>query len=335
MKRYSLLSFALTLPFAVAACGGSDDEGEGGGTPEGEHYRYVVNNINASGDNKLNIDGMGGSENKLGGLVTLLNSLNIDVQEAIDEAVISGASLLLADLQTSSFSASGTAGFQVFLGDRATATPRPCTDDTMLNTCGQHLAGTASFTIAASSPRDAALTGSFKGGSLTGGPGKITIPVAVTGAPINVNLVSARMQISNVTADGIGTGLLGGALLESELNDQVLPQVHGQLQVLLIRDCGPEANRVLGTVTTPNGDVTTCGSNASGSFVACQSTGAGILNPSLGFDPMAGRDCKISLDEVKNNGILKNLLSSDVMIDGKPAVSAVIGFSAKKATFTP
>lgn len=332
MKRYSLLSFALALPFAAVACGGSDDEGEGGGTPEGEHYRYVVNSINASGSNKLNIDGMGATENKLGGLVdTLQNFMLADVKAAIDEAVLSGNSLVLADLQTTSFSASGTAGFQVFLGDRATANPRPCTDDTMVATCGQHLMGTGSFTVAAASPRDAALTGTFQGGTLKGGQGKITIPIALTGAPITVGLVAAQMQLSNVNADGIGTGILGGALLEKDLNDQVLPQVNTQLQLVVERDCGPAATRVRGAVGTPPQMV--CGNNASGTFVPCAATGAGILSTTLGFDP--DNNCVFGLDDVKNSNTLKTFLNSDVTIDGQKGVSVVIGFTAKKATFTP
>lgn len=335
MKRYSLLSFALALPFAAVACGGSDDEGEGGGTPEGEHYRYVVNTISASGDNKLNIDGMGGSENKLGGLVPALEAFlgAGSVKAAIDEAVLSGNSLLLVDLQTSSFSASGTAGLQVYLGDQATAMPRPCIDTTMLSTCGQHLMGTGTFSIAAGSPRNAALTGSFKGGTLEGGPGKITIPIALTGAPLNVNLVSAKMQLRTVTADGIGQGLLGGALLESELTGSLLPQIHGQLETLLVRDCGPAATRVKGDV----GGTMVCGNNAGGTFTACVGTGAGLLsataNAALMFD--TDGDCKIALEAVTNNMLIKSLLSPDLTIDGQRAVSVVIGFSAKKGTFTP
>ncbi len=332
MKRYSLLSFALALPLAAAACGGSDDEGEGGGTPEGEHYRYVVNNINASGDNKLNIDGMGGTENRLGGLVVLLDNFPPagSVKAAIDEAVLSGTSLVLVDLQTSSFSASGTAGLQVFLGDQATAMPRPCIDAMMPSTCGQHLMGTGTFSIAAASPRNAALTGSFKGGTLEGGPGKITIPIALTGAPLSVNLVSAKMQLRSVTADGIGQGLLGGALLESEVNGSLLPQVHGQLEALLERDCGPAATRVKGAV----GGTMVCGNNAGGTFAACMGTGASLLtNATLKFD--IDGDCKIALEAVTNNEFLKGFLSPDITIDGARAISVVIGFSAKKATFTP
>lgn len=74
MKRYSLLSFALALPFAAVACGGSDDEGEGSGPAEGEHHRYVVSTVAPGGGNRLDIDGNGSLENKLGGLVGLLDT---------------------------------------------------------------------------------------------------------------------------------------------------------------------------------------------------------------------------------------------------------------------
>lgn len=325
MKRLSLLSFALALPLASVACG-SDDEGEGGGPVEGENYRYVVSSISAADTNKLDIDGNGTSENKLGTFVNTLSGLaRIDVQGTITDSVLSGDVLLLADLQTTSFSTSANSGFSVYLGDQATTTPRPCTDETMIATCGKHLEGTGTFTIAASSPRDSLLKGSFSGGILKGGPGNITIPIAVTGEPITVNLVSARVQLSSVTADGIGKGTLGGAMLQTELDNNVFPQVHAQLVTVINRDCGPENIRVL------EGGL--CGRNDGTGFLACTATGAAALGTMLGLDSV--RDCKLTLAELQGNTIIKTLLGPDIMIDGKPALSVALGFTAKKGTFTP
>jgi hypothetical protein len=326
MKRLSLLSFALALPLASVACG-SDDEGEGGGPVEGENYQYVVSTIDTRSTNKLDIDGNGTPDNKLGGLVDLLVGAGIGVQETIDDAIATGSATLLADLQTTSFTSSGAAGFSVYLADSATISPAPCTDPLVIETCGKHLAGTGMFSIAASSPRDTQLAGKFVNSKMEAGPGKLAIQIALTGAPITVNLVGARAQISSVTADGIGKGLLGGAVTEAELNNNLFPTVHTQLTTVVDRDCGPEATRVKGTGGA-------CGQMVGGTFMGCVSTGASLLTFFDVAVAPATTDCKITLDEVKNNVILGPSLRPDVTIDGVKAVSVVLGFTAKKATFT-
>jgi hypothetical protein len=314
MTRYSLLSFALALPLASTACG-SDDSGDSE-TPTGEHYGYVVATVDPRATNKLDIDGNGSSENKLGDLVGLLTAGGFKVQEAIDEAVLTGAALLLVDVQTTSFSGASSAGVAFYLGDSATAMPAPCTDTTMITTCGKHLAGTGSFSIAASSPRDTQLPGPLTGGTLKAGPGELAIQIALTGAPIVVNLIGARAQISSVTADGIGKGVVGGAISLTELNNNVLPAIEGQLDAVVLRDCGPLAGRT--------GDTCNC---------TAGSTGLAVLRGTPPFD-YSPADCDVSLDEIKNNTVVAPSLKSDVTVDGMPGISVGLGFTAKKATFT-
>lgn len=326
MKPSSLWCLALVTPLAAGAAGCGSDDGDG--QVEGEHYRYVVATLSTVATNKLDIDDNGRTENKLGDLVGLLTAANFGVQATVDEAVNTGSAVLLADLQTSSFSSAASAGFAVYLGDSASITPAPCTDITMLATCGQHLKGTGAFTIAASSPRDTLLTGPFAGGTMKGGPGKISLQLALTGAPITVSLTSARVQISDVSADGIGRGLIGGGVTQTELDTTVLPGVTAQLKAVIDRDCGPEAERAL------SGGV--CGRQpVGGSFTACMAgtTGETVLAPTSGFD--STRDCKVTLAEVKAHPILAQGLSPDLMVNGQPAMSAVLGFTAKKGSFTP
>jgi hypothetical protein len=319
MNRYSLLSFALALPFVAAACGGSDEEGESG-PAEGEHYRYVVATVDPSETNKLDIDGNKSVENRLGGLVGLLNGFDLKVNETINEAVLSGAAVLLVDVQTSSFANASNAGVSFYLGDGATAMPAPCTDATMISTCGQHLMGNGSFSLTASSPRDTELRGPFTTGTLkTTSKGKISIQVALTGAPIVVNLVSARAQIGTITADGIGKGVVGGAITESELNSNIFPAVAAQIEAIVERDCGPLAGR------DATGDCS-CAAN---------STALTILQGPVPFDTATPKDCRVSVEEIKSNLLISSQLAPDVMVDGQPGLSVVIGFTAKKATFTP
>lgn len=320
MKRTSLLmTAALTLPLAMTACGGSDGEGEEDqGTVEGEHYQYVVATIDPRSTNRLDIDGNGMSENKLGDLVGILTLAGFEVQEAIDEAVLKGAAILLADVQTTSFSASATAGVSFYLGDSATAMPPPCTDTTMIATCGKHLAGTGTFNIAATSPRDTLLKGKFAAGTFKAGPGKLAIQIALTGAPITVNLISARAQLSTTTADGIAKGLVGGAISDAELNNNVLPAIEGQLKAVVDRDCGPLADRD----TSANGNCSCTGA-----------TGLAVLRGQAPFDYAPTRDCQVSVAEIKGHPLLVTALKADIMVEGQPALSVGLGFTAKKATF--
>lgn len=332
MTRYSLLSFALALPLASTACG-SDDDG-GSEEPTGTHYGYVVATVDPRSSNKLDIDENGASENKLGDLVGLLTAGGFDVQEAIDDAVLSGTALLLVDVQTESFTSAKAAGAAFYLGDSATAMPTPCTDTTMITTCGKHLAGTGSFTIAAGSSRDTKLAGPLTSGTLkTDAGGKLAIQIALTGAPIKVNLVGARAQLSSITADGIGKGLVGGAVTEAELNSNVFPEIQKQLKFVIDRDCGAESVRSLGTPT--GGSSMVCGKTEGSVFTPCVDTGAGVLAAAAQFDNATPRDCKVTVEEIKANPIIMSGLKSDVTIDGAPGVSVVLGFTAKKATFTP
>lgn len=326
MKPSSLWCLALVTPVAVGACGSDDD---GGGEVSGDHYRYVVSTLSTMATNKLDIDGNGRTENKLGELLQGLSTFPI--QATIDETLARGSVLLLADVQTTSFSGASAAGFSVYLGDSATTMPAPCTDNTMLATCGQHLKGTGTFTVAATSPRDAQLTGPFAGGTLKAGPGKLSLQLALSGTPVTVGLIGAQVQIGDVSADGINRGIFGGGVTQAELDSVVLPAVVAQIKSVVDRDCGPESERTL------RASDNTCGRTpVGGSFTPCMDTGATVLAPSSGFDTApAPRDCKVSLAELKAHPLLGQALTPDVMVNGQAAVSAVLGFTAKKATFTP
>ncbi len=323
MKRSSLWCLALVTPLAAGACG-SDD---GGDEASGEHYRYVVSKVDTASTNTMDVDGNGRKENKLGELLAGL-STQFQVQPTVDESVARGTALLLIDLQTSSFSSAAAAGFSLYLGDTATASPAPCTDNNTLSTCGQHLKGTGSFSISAASPRDAQLTGPIAGGTLNAGPGTVSLSLALGGPPATVKLVGARVQLSGASDAGIETGVIGGGITQTELDSVVLPAVAAQMKVVIDRDCGPEAQRTL------SGNV--CGyTPVGGSFTACAAgtTGETLLNPTSGFD--STRDCKITVAEIKAHPLLGLALTPDITLNGQAAVSAVLGFKATKGTFTP
>ena len=208
-----------------------------------------------------------------------------------------------------SFSSSGGTGLQVKLGDTATAMPTPCssTSDTV---CRRHLDGTGTFTLAAGSPDNAAVAGKIAGGTFNGGPGDISLKIAL-GSPtgIQIDLIGARAKASGMSEAGIETITVAGALTQEALNDQVIPAIHSQIAPLVTKDCT--------MLTMPPG----CG-------CAAQSTGATILSL---FDSTP-KDCAVAIDEIKNNSLLKSLHATDVTIEGSMALSLGIQVKAVKAT---
>ena len=64
------------------------------------------------------------------------------------------------------------------------------------------------------------------------------------------------------------------------------------------------------------------------------------VNPSLAGKTILGlfdttpKDCMVTVDEIKNNSLIVSLLSPDVTVDGKMALSLGIKATAVKATYT-
>lgn len=315
---------AAALPLTLVACGGDDG---GVPVPEGEHYQtvaskaYVPTTANEARTNTLDLGSPDGEldgvpDNQLGSVLALLASqFDFDVQGTIDEAVATGSIILLVDFQTKDFANTSAAGLKVLLGDDTTAMPAPCNagemwDETTMTGCGHHLTGTGNFTVKAGSPSDALVAGKIAGGVFTGGPGNISLQIALgsTGA-IQLDLIGARAKATGITADAIESVILAGAITESDLNDKVIPAVRDQITPLIAEAC---------TSTTPPD----CG-------CAAGTSGAMILSI---FDT-SPKDCMVSVDEIKNNGIIQGALAPDVLIDGTNALSLGIRIETKKATF--
>jgi len=311
--------FAALLPVSLFACGG------GGGdviVPTGMHTHYVVNKVQVPTNNTqsrdfgLDLNGDKTVDNQLGMVLGTLAGQGIDVQTSVDTAVAKGSIILLADVQTADFTSSSAAGFSLYLGDNAM--PAPCTSTTDM-VCGNHLKGTGSFGIATDSPTDATLPGKIIGGTFTTStPGNITLKIALGGgAPISLALIGARIQASGMSATGITSAILAGAITKDDLDNHVLPAVHDQvIAPILLKDC-PGA-----TASGPNGPP---GCN-------CTSGSGGKQVIAL-LDTMPA-DCTITLDEIKNNGLFSSLLAPDVTIDGMPALSLGLKATAVPGMFT-
>jgi hypothetical protein len=300
--------FLLLPALTLAAC--SDD---GVAPPEGPHYTYVVSNASVPTDSTesaefgLDLDGDKVVDNRLGDVLVALKGQGFDVQSTIAEAINEGSIILLLDMQTRSFSSTKGVGFQVKLGDKATAMPAPCTDaaDTA---CRKHLTGTGSFAVAAGSPDNAAVSGKIVGGTFTGGPGDISLKIALGSTEgIQLDLIGARAKATGIAEDKIDSVVLAGALTATDLTTKVIPEIHAQIAKIITDACTMPANADCGCPTgTPHT----------------------ILNL---FDKNP-KNCAVTVEEIANHSLIQSLLAPDVSIEGNPSLSLGIKVQAVKGT---
>ncbi len=337
----------LILVVSAAACGGStgDDDGDDVVLEGGDNHLYVVNslllptNANQAQQYGLDLDGdpQGYPDNALGQILSALagQSADVSLQDSIDTQINTGGIILLNRIRATALTTATGVGSWIYLGD--TATPAPCIDANDL-VCGQHLTGSASFTLDAASPSDAKVAGQIVGGRFTGGPGTVTIQIALTEGSdqeLTLNLYGAKMDVA-VTDTTLGSagspGKLGGAIKDEDLQNDVLPALHGILEDNINQDC-------TGTTT----GMPPCG-------CADGATGQTLLDL---FDEQPDRpgtepdgDCVVTLDELKQNSLISSLLSPDVDLfdadgnynprqDGvEDSLSLGIAFTSVGATFT-
>ena len=342
IKRLPVFVMAAALSMAAVACGGGGDDDDDGNMqppvdPTGTNYQYVVDHINMPTTAAqasmfgLNLDGdeQGRPDNALGQILSTLAGQaggDFDLQGSIDEQVNDGSIILLANVKATSLTTANGVGAWIFLGD--TPSTAPCTSDTD-TTCRGHLDGSTSFGISPESPgaNDALISGQIVGGQMTGGPGNVTIEISLVSGEdtgIVVDLVGARMKISSVSETALTGGILGGAVTEDALNDDIMPALHGILSDTIGQDC--------------TGTAAPC----------CEDGSTGQLLIDL-FDESDPQDCMVTLEELKSNSLISSLLAPDVdLFDGDPnagnysprtdgvkdSLSLGIGFSAVPATFT-
>ncbi|HEX5062243.1 MAG TPA: hypothetical protein VFV99_22890 [Kofleriaceae bacterium] len=320
--RPFLLAAAAMLPMSLVACGGDD----GQPVPEGTHYHFVANQVFVPTSNTqardfgLDLNGDNTVDNQLGMVLSTLAGMGFDIQATIDTAVAEGSIILLVDFQTKDFTNTTAAGVQVFLGDNEM--PAACNsgesyDPVAKSGCKHHLDGSGMFSIAAGSPENAALGGKIVNGTFTGGPGDLSLQIALGGTDaIKLDLIGARAKASMISENGIGMGtsggvVFGGAVTKDDIDNKVIPAIQTQLVPIIMRDCTMP--------TMPPG----CG-------CATDSTGKTIL----GLFDTNPKDCAVSVEEIKTNSLIVSLLSPDVTINGKMALSLGIKATAVKGTYT-
>jgi hypothetical protein len=328
-KHSFLLAAACGLPLSLVACGGSSEEEKI--IPEGTHYGYVVSSVSVPTDpltvapfsldlgSKSSSKPDGVVDNALGKtLAGLTTGFMFDIQGPLTAAIDNGSILLLIDFQTKDFATSNAAGFSVKIG--ANPTPAPCTTPT---DCRHHLDGTGSFTVAPNSPTDALVAGKITSGTFKGGPGDITLQIALgTPTPITLNLLHARVQATTISETGIMTATVGGLLTQDDLNTQVGPAITTSIGAIIERDCPVPVG---GARVPPD-----CNCKAS-------STALTVLKALDGKGGATAKDCQVTLDEVLENPFVQTFLQPESCSTDScktpDALSIGVKVQAVKATF--
>ena len=321
-KLLPTLLLASTLPLA-AACGGDDSSGDGTVDPGGTNHTYVVSKVSVPANGAeanmygLDIDGKpndanNGIDNQLGMVLGNIGALapTLNIQATIDEQVDTGGIILLTNLLAKDLASASGVGMTVYLGENPSP---PACANAMDTACRKHLTGTAMFGIGANSPDDATLAGKIVAGKFTGGPGTVTLQIALSaGMPIDLPLQKAKAELTGISATAIASGKIGGAISKTDLETKVYPAIAATIRTTFMRDCPG---------TDPNASPA-CG---------CTGTGASLQSA---FDKTP-KNCMISDSEVV--GFIGGLVSADIDLDGDgtaDAVSLGVGVQAVGAVFT-
>lgn len=258
----------------------------------------------------MDLDGDGEVDNRLGRALAVLSSQGIELETALASAIDRGSLILLVNIRTASFSSTDDARAEVRLGDPATAMPAACAGpgDAI---CRRHLDGTGTFQPKPGAPEEAALLGTIRGGTFQGGPGRVSLELAL-GGPLAIpfQLLGARARATGIEEAGIDRIVVAGGLTMERLHRDVIPAIRDRVQALVRASCPG---------TSPPG----CGCSFG------PSTSRALLNL---FDS-APVDCSVSAEEITDHVLVRALLASDVSVDGVPCLSAGLEARAVAARF--
>jgi hypothetical protein len=321
----SLALGAMAMSSILGACGSStstptpDAGGGGGGVTSGTYYHYVTDSIKVGSTVpeadgyafNLDNDPRNVPDNAIGHVLAGLSSM-LDVDGSIASGISAGTVIILHSVRADDLTSDTTVSWQVYLGA------------TQANPV---LTGGGMFTIDATGPQTAILTGAIAGGTFLGGPASVEIKLAlVAGQPaIDVTLVGARIQ-ATCTMAGCTSGKLGGGITVTDMMTKVIPAVAAVLNARIAAD----------------GNCSTMCSMSG----ACSSSSTQLLDL---FD--TNHDCMVTAAELSMNSLVQAILQPDVdLLDaqGKPcvgvpgatcdgvkeSVSLGLGFTTKSAVFT-
>ncbi|HEY1587067.1 MAG TPA: hypothetical protein VGH63_15335 [Polyangia bacterium] len=343
MKRSSfstgILSLASILPLTFAACGGGTDSGDctaSGGTNKAQYVTNAVMVPQQRKDYAIDLNGDGVLDNQLGNIIGALTGQGLDVQMGVDQAVTDGSLIvLLGESSTdAAFQTDACATTTVNVGQSIVAPALP------------DYSGSGHFTIDSTNP-GGTFNGPIKVGKFSSAPpATTTTPVSVTiklplvaGAdPVKLEVDGAHLQFTRDSSGKITGGQLNGAIKQTAVQMDIIPNVATLLSNKLMNDM-PQ--------TPTDMQIASIFDNGGKADAAC-STGT-CKNPGYGTRAgmcAAAKDNIIDTCEVSTAGLIQNVLASDVqMFDAsgkyapnkanttKDSLSLGLSFSAVGASF--
>lgn len=297
-------------PGSGSDAGTTDAGGSDAGTPVTRHFVFesitFPTNNSAAREAAVDLNGDGALDNQMGMVFGTLNTQGLEANPDMQKAIDTGAAIQLLSV----VSLDGNAAVTIRAVPGLDPMPAACSGSTD-TVCRHHLDGLASFT--ASSTMVAALTGGVMadGGVLTSATAPLTLQVSFFGGPASLALQHPHVSINPAADAGLTEGVVAGAILESDVNAVVVPAIAAGMQAHVTADCSDLANPP-----------------------ACGCMAGSLGRSLLDLADASPRDCQITAADVAANSLFSSLLASDLMLDGRPALSFGTKFTAVPATFT-
>jgi hypothetical protein len=283
-----------------SGCGESSTPGVDGGVGTSRSFVMRTMDIPTSATEATSlgydIDGDGTVDNTLGTILAAVQAAapSLDLQDQINQSINDGIAVTLMRVTAQNFTSDSSVTLDGWTGESTTCcAARPCPKSEADTQC---FGGDHTFKAAASSPRST-MTGKITTGKVAFGPGNTNILIPMGNNQVQVQLVAAKVE-GMLSANGIVSGRLMGAISSTEVANKVVPAVANQL-------------------TREMNDPKTSASNRAALQAAFDTDNNGT----------------ITSDELKANAAVKALLAGDVDAnkDGKKEeLSAGVGFTAVK-----
>src|SRR5438270_676234 len=225
MKR-TIFSLVSLIPLTFAACGGGTDSGDctaSGGTNKAQYVTNAVTVPQQRSDYAIDLNGDGRVDNQLGNIIGALEGQMLHVQDGVNTAVTDGSLIvLLSESSTdAAFQSDSCATATVNVGQSIV---KPATPD---------YSGMGHFSIDSTNP-GGMFNGPIKAGKFSSAPPATTSsPVSVTiklplvaGAdPVKLVVDGAHLQFTRDASGKITGGQLNGAIKETAVQMDIIPNV--------------------------------------------------------------------------------------------------------------
>jgi len=276
-------------------------------TTAGKDYvvsRLIMPTSTTSSQLGVDLNNDGTVDNALGAILGAIGAMatSMDIQESMDMSVYSGALLQLMRVFSNSLVTDPGAVLQSWAGQA-----QSCCTALTSNACWAQSSqtcfnGSHGFSPDPASPTGTLLTGTILGGNIafTASTMKLNLPLTTAGI-LSLNLKAVHIK-GVISAGGITSGIIAGAIPKWDVDNVVIPAVATQLDQY-IKD--------------PSSDPMT------------------VLTIKVMFD--ANSDGNITTQEVANSALIKTFLGGDVDVDndGVNELSVGLGFTGVGAVITP